>query len=111
MSDHDIGAAYLTDALRNFRSYKKLAEEALAQTSDEDIFRLIDPEANSIAMLIKHMAGKMGSRWIDFLNSDGEKPDPHRGQEFEIGPGTTRPEVMKWWEVWWESRFNAHNPF
>ena len=66
MTNQDIGAAYLTDALRNLRSYKKLAEEALAQTSDEDIFRLIDPEANSIAILIKHMAGNMRSRWTNF---------------------------------------------
>ena len=94
MLQENIGSEYLADALRNFRSYKKLAEEALAQTSDEDIFRLIDPEANSIAMLIKHMAGNMRSRWIDFLTSDGEKPDRHRDQEFEIGPGTTRREVI-----------------
>ena len=107
MSDHDIGAAYLTDALRNFRSYKKLAEEALAQTSDEDMFRLIDPEANSIAMLIKHMAGNMRSRWTDFLTSDGEKPDRHRDQEFEIDPGTTRAEVMQWWEQGWRCVFQA----
>src|SRR2546423_15055409 len=98
MSDHDIGAAYLTDALRNFRSYKKLAEEALAQTSDEDIFRLIDPEANSIAMLIKHMAGNKRSRWTDFFTSDGEKPDRHRDQEVEIDPRTTRGQVMNWGE-------------
>jgi hypothetical protein len=110
MPQESIGSAYLADALRNFRSYKKLAEEALAQTSDEDIFRLIDPEANSIAMLIKHMAGNMRSRWIDFLTSDGEKPDRHRDQEFEIGPGTTRAEVMNWWERGWESVFNAITP-
>jgi hypothetical protein len=84
VSDEAIGAAYLADALRNFRSYKKLAEEALLQTSDEDIFRLIDPEANSIAVIIKHMAGNMRSRWTDFLTSDGEKPDRHRDREFEL---------------------------
>jgi len=96
MSQQDIGAAFLTDAIRNFRSYKKLAEEALAQTSDEDIFRQIDPDANSIAVLIKHMAGNMRSRWTTFLTSDGEKPDRHRDQEFEIDPRTTRAEVTKW---------------
>jgi hypothetical protein len=78
MSQENIAAKYLADALRNFRSYKKLGEEALAQTSDEDIFNLIDPDANSIAMLIKHMAGNMRSRWTDFLTTDGETRPPSR---------------------------------
>jgi Protein of unknown function (DUF1572) len=106
----EIGAEYLADALRTFRSYKKLAEEALAQTSDEDLFRLIDPEANSIAVLIKHMAGNMRSRWTDFLTSDGEKPDRHRDREFEINAGTTRDEVMQWWERGWKCVFDAITP-
>lgn len=110
MSQEDIGAAFLNDAVRNFRSYKKLAEEAFAQTFEEDIFRLIDPDANSIAVLIKHMAGNMRSRWTDFLTSDGEKPDRHRDQEFEIAPGTTRAEVMKWWEQGWQCVFDAVTP-
>jgi hypothetical protein len=106
----DTGAAYLQDVLRNFRSYKKLAEEAFAQTSDEDIFRLIDPEANSIAMLVKHMAGNMRSRWTDFLTTDGEKPDRHRDREFEIEPGATRVQVMQWWEQGWKCVFGAIEP-
>jgi len=110
MPREDVGAAYLSDALRNFRSYKKLAEEALAQTSDTDIFRLIDPEANSIAILIKHMAGNMRSRWTDFLISDGEKPDRHRDQEFEIDPAASRADVMKWWEDGWRCVFGAITP-
>src|SRR5437763_289566 len=110
MSQQDIAAEYLTDALRNFRSYKKLAEEALAQTSDEDIFRLIDPDANSIAMLVKHMAGNMRSRWTDFLTSDGEKANRDRDQEFEIEPNTTRADVMEWWERGWQCVFQAITP-
>ena len=110
MSREDIGAAYLSDAVGGFRSYKKLAEEALAQTSDANIFRLIDPEANSIAILIKHMAGNMRSRWTDFLTSDGEKPNRHRDQEFEIDPATTRGDVMKWWEEGWQCVFRAVTP-
>src|SRR5436853_4821433 len=109
MSDHDIGAAYLTDALRNFRSYKKLAEEALAQTSDEDMFRLIDPEANSIALLVKHMAGNMRSRWTDFLTTDGEKPDRHRDSEF-VEPPATREALMQLWENGWNCVFTALEP-
>jgi len=110
MSREDIGAVYLTDAVSNFRGYKKLAEEALAQTSDADIFRLIDPEANSIAILIKHMVGNMRSRWTEFLTSDGEKPNRHRDQEFEIDPATTRADVMKWWEEGWQCVFGAVTP-
>jgi hypothetical protein len=105
-----IGTAYIEDVLRNFRSYKKLAEEAFAQLGDEDIFRLIDPEANSIAMLVKHMAGNMRSRWTDFLTSDGEKPDRHRDREFEIDPGTTRAQAMQWWEQGWRFVFAAIEP-
>jgi hypothetical protein len=110
VSEDAIGSAYLADALRNFRGYKKLAEDALSQTSDEDIFRLLDPEANSIALIIKHMAGNMRSRWTDFLTSDGEKPDRHRDREFEIDPSTTRAEVMQWWEEGWQKVFDAVTP-
>lgn len=110
MPQDDVGAAYLTDVLRNFRSYKTLAEEALAQTSDDEIFRLIDPEANSIAILIKHMAGNMGSRWTNFLTTDGEKPDRHRDREFEIEPSTSRAQVMQWWESGWRCVFDAITP-
>lgn len=110
MSEEAIGAAYLADVLRNFRGYKKLAEEALGQISDEEIFRLLDPDANSVAILIKHMSGNMRSRWTDFLTSDGEKPDRHRDREFEIDPATTRAEVMHWWEGGWRCVFDAVTP-
>ena len=110
MSEPDFGSAYLSDALRSLRSYKKLAEEAMAQTSDDDIFRLLDPEANSIAMLVKHITGNMRSRWTDFLTSDGEKPNRHRDQEFMIAPGTTRADVMRWWDEGWQSCFAAITP-
>ena len=109
-SAQEIGSAYLADVLRNFRSYKKLAEEAMAQLGDEEIFRLLDPEANSIAMLVKHMAGNMRSRWTDFLTTDGEKPDRHRDREFVIDSGTTRADVMKWWDDGWRCVFDAVSP-
>src|SRR5690242_18949261 len=110
MVQQEIGTEYLADVLRNIRSYKKLGEDALEQTTDEEIFRLIDPDANSIAMLIKHMAGNMRSRWTDFLTSDGEKPDRHRDREFGIDAGTTRDEVMRWWESGWKCVFDAITP-
>jgi hypothetical protein len=106
-SSDNIGEAYLTDAIRNLRSYKKLAEAALSQTSDQDLFRLVDPDANSIAMLIKHTAGNMRSRWTNFLTTDGEKPDRHRDREFVIEEGTTRADVMAWWEEGWSCVLNS----
>jgi Protein of unknown function (DUF1572) len=109
MKDDSIGAAYLADAVRNLRGYKKLAEKAMDQVDEGDLFRLIDPEANSIAMLAKHMAGNMRSRWTDFLTSDGEKPDRNRDSEFEEPPAT-RSALMKMWEEGWKCLFDALEP-
>ncbi len=103
----DCGSAYLDEARRSFRGHKRLAEGAMEQLSDEEMFRLIDPEANSIAMIVKHLAGNMRSRWTNFLTSDGEKPDRHRDTEFEMSAGTTRADVMNWWETGWELVFEA----
>ena len=75
---------YIENALEEFRGMKALADKAVAQVSDEEFFRAIDPESNSIAVIMKHMAGNMRSRWTDFLNSDGEKPDRQRDTEFEL---------------------------
>ncbi len=106
----DCNAAYLEEARRCFRGYKRMGEGAMAQVSDEEIFKLIDPEANSIALIVKHMAGNMRSRWTDFLTSDGEKPDRNRDTEFEMNPGTTRADVMAWWETGWKCVFDALDP-
>jgi hypothetical protein len=106
----DCNAAYLEEARRCFRGYKKMGEGAMAQISDEEMFRLIDPEANSIAHIVKHMAGNMRSRWTDFLNSDGEKPDRNRDTEFEMNAGTTRADVLGWWETGWKHVFDAVDP-
>ena len=97
----DIAAHYLEEARRQFRGHKRLAEGAMAQLRDEDFFVTLDPEANSVAILVKHLAGNMRSRFTDFLTSDGEKPDRFRDREFEINPATTRAEVMQWWEEGW----------
>ena len=79
----------------------------MAQLNDDEFFIALDEEANSIAVLVKHLAGNMRSRFVDFLSSDGEKPDRHRDQEFAIGAGTTREEVMRWWEAGWGHVFAA----
>jgi hypothetical protein len=101
----DIASQYLDEARRQFRGHKRLAEGAIAQLKDEELFVALDLESNSIAILIKHMAGNMRSRFSDFLTTDGEKPDRNRDQEFEITPETTRAEVMRWWEDGWARVF------
>ncbi len=97
----DIASHYLEEARRQFRGHKRLAEGAMSQLREEDFFVTLDPESNSVAILVKHLAGNMRSRFTDFLTSDGEKPDRFRDREFELNPGTTRTEVMKWWEEGW----------
>ena len=79
--------SYLADSLDLFRYYKNLAERAMAQVSDEQLLTVLDGEMNSIAVIVKHMAGNMRSRWTDFLTSDGEKPDRDRDTEFDDPPG------------------------
>jgi len=102
-----VAENYLDEARRQFRGHKRLTEGAMAQITDEELFVALDAEANSIAVIIKHLAGNMRSRFTDFLTTDGEKPDRHRDQEFEIGAETTRAEVMKWWEEGWARVFAA----
>ena len=102
-----VEAHYLEEVGRQFRGHKRLGEGAMAQLKDDEFFIALDAEANSIAVLVKHLAGNMRSRFVDFLSSDGEKPDRHRDQEFELSPGTTRQEVMRWWEAGWGHLFAA----
>ena len=101
---------YLADAIRTFRDYKKLAERAFGQINDEDFFRTLDKESNSIAVNIKHMAGNMLSRWTDFLTTDGEKPERDRDLEFEMLPGTTKADMLAYWEQGWKCVFDAVEP-
>ena len=105
-----LAAHCLEDALAVFRKYKKLGEDAIAQLSDEEFFALIDAEANSVAIIVKHLAGNMRSRWSDFLTADGEKADRNREAEFRIEPETTRAEVLRWWEEGWGYVFAAVEP-
>jgi hypothetical protein len=105
-----LAAHFLEDALAVFRKYKKLAEDAIAQLDDEEFFATIDAEANSVAVIVKHLAGNMRSRWSDFLTADGEKADRDREAEFRIEPETTREEVMRRWEEGWGYVFAAVEP-
>jgi len=106
----ELAQHYLTDALQTFRDYKKLAERAFAQISDEDFFRALDEESNSIAVNMKHMAGNMFSRWTDFLTTDGEKPERDRDIEFVMLPGTTKDEMISYWDQGWTCVFDAVEP-
>jgi len=98
--------SYLEDSIALFRHYKKLAEGAIAQVSDAQLYASPDPESNSIAVILKHMAGNMCSRWSDFLISDGEKPWRDRDSEFEAPPGT-RAALLEMWEQGWATLFAA----
>jgi uncharacterized protein DUF1572 len=110
MTTQSIGQHYLEDALNTFRDYKKLGERAFAQLDDEDFFRTIDEESNSIAVIMKHLAGNMISRWTDFLTTDGEKPERNRDMEFVMLPETTKSEMIAYWEKGWKCLFDAIEP-
>ena len=105
----EFTTSYLTDSLPLFRYYKKLAEAAMKQVTDEQLQIVLDPEMNSIAQTVKHMTGNMRSRWTDFLNSDGEKPDRQRDSEF-VDPPATREKLLARWEEGWQTVFQALEP-
>jgi hypothetical protein len=106
----DVAAHFLEDAILQLRKYKALADGALAQVEDGDLFRAIDPESNSIAIIMKHISGNMRSRWRDFLTSDGEKPDRNRDGEFEVESADTKERVLERWEAGWKLLFDALAP-
>ncbi len=106
---HQFKTSYLKDSIDVFRYYKKLGERAMAQCPDDALFEALDAESNSIAIIVKHMAGNMRSRWTDFLTTDGEKPDRNRDTEFETPP-KTRAELMELWERGWKHVFDALEP-
>src|ERR671938_567632 len=94
-------AVYLQDVHLQFTRLKKLAEDALAQVSDEELLVTLDSESNSLAIIVKHMAGNLRSRFTDFLTSDGEKPDRRRDTEFLVEDADTRASLMERWERGW----------
>src|SRR5580693_7979274 len=98
--------SYIEDSLTLFRQSKKIAEGAMAQVSDDQLYTALDSETNSIAVIVKHMAGNMRSRWTDFLTTDGEKPDRNRDSEF-LEPPASREALMNLWEQGWRCVFEA----
>jgi hypothetical protein len=103
----DLAAHYIEEAHRQMRGHKRLAEGAMAQLKDQELFVTLDSESNSVAVIVKHMAGNMRSRFTDFLTTDGEKPDRYRDQEFDLNPATTRADLTKWWDEGWARVFAA----
>ena len=102
----EFTTSYLEDSIAVLRYYKKLGERAMAQVADEQLFAALDEEANSIAIIVKHMTGNMRSRWTDFLTSDGEKLDRNRDSEF-VDPPATREALLKDWENGWARVFET----
>jgi hypothetical protein len=107
MDPEDLGAGFLRSARARFASLKTLGEQALARLDDADLTKSLDPESNSVAVLVQHIAGNMRSRWTNFLTTDGEKPDRNRDGEFESGPGATKAQLMQRWEEGWRVLFAA----
>ena len=109
MSD-SLGNHYLQDSIASLRAYKKQADKAIAQLKDEEFFIRLDEEGNSVAVIMKHMAGNMFSRWTDFLTTDGEKPNRNRDMEFVTGSDATKDRIVDYWARGWECVFNALEP-
>ncbi len=106
---HEFTTSYREDSLALLHMYKKLGERAIEQVSTEQLVTVLDPEMNSIALIVKHMAGNMRSRWTDFLTTDGEKPDRDRDHEF-VDPPSSREALMKIWNEGWNRVFAAIEP-
>lgn len=101
------GNAYLREILARYREQKALADRAIAQLSDDALFARLDPESNSVAVLMKHVGGNLVSRWTDFLTADGEKADRQRDREFEAKEADTRASVLERWEAGWQVAFHT----
>lgn len=102
-----IESEFLNASIANFREIKSVVDRAVAQVNDEQFFAVLDAESNSIAVIIKHLAGNLRSRWTEFLTSDGEKADRNRDSEFEMDESTTRAELLAVWEAGWKAAFQA----
>lgn len=104
-----IESPILSAAIDELRKIKKLADKSIEQLAEEQLHATIDPAANSVAVLMRHMAGNMRSRWVQFMTSDGEKPDRMRDREFE-DPHQSRAELLAEWEHGWQCLFEALDP-
>jgi hypothetical protein len=99
--------AYVDDIIFSFKKHKDMAEKAFRQVDDGDFFRKPGEHSNSLAVIIKHIAGNLASRWTNFLTSDGDKPWRDRDAEFVIGPDDTRDRLIAAWETGWSALFQT----
>ena len=99
--DPGVGKAYLEDVIRQMRMYKGYVDKALPRVPDANLHTTLDANSNSIAVILKHVAGNLRSRYRDFLTTDGEKPDRDRDQEFEVSGRESRDEILQGWEDGW----------
>ncbi len=102
--------SYKADIIAQYRAQKEMADAALARVDDRGFFVSLgtgDDHTNSVAILVKHLGGNLRSRWADFLTTDGEKPDRHREREFMAEGGESRAEIMRRWELGWQTLFDA----
>jgi hypothetical protein len=103
----DFATEYLEDVRKVARDYKQLADDAMAQVDDAHFAAPLGGEENGIALIVKHMAGNLRSRWTDFLTRDGEKPDRNRDAEFELAGADDRRALMAAWEHGWAAFLGA----
>jgi Protein of unknown function (DUF1572) len=97
----------LPDILQEFRRHKKLADSAMVELADDEFFQRPGAQVNPIALIVKHLAGNLASRWTDFLGSDGEKPTRDRDSEFVLGENDTRASLLEAWERGWKALFDT----
>lgn len=102
-----LAADWRRDVEAQFRKLQALADGAMAQVGDDDLFAALDAESNSIALVVKHMSGNMRSRWTDFLTTDGEKPDRRRDAEFLLEGGDDAASLRRRWEDGWTLLFGV----
>lgn len=104
----DIALQFLSAAIESFEVHKRLADRAVAQVSDEKLHIALDKNTNSIAIIMKHIAGNLSSRWTDFLTTDGEKPWRNRDDEF-VDTFSDRAKLLKYWEGGWSCLLRTLN--
>jgi uncharacterized damage-inducible protein DinB len=101
------GQAFLADIAYSYRKHKELAEQAVGQIDDDAFFHKPAEQSNSIALIVKHVAGNLRSRWTDFLTSDGDKPWRDRDNEFVLGGQDTRQSLLRAWDDGWGALFQT----
>ena len=101
-----VGRVFLDSAIAKYKAQRHLAERAIVQVSDEKLHQPLDENTNSVAVIMKHMAGNMLSRWTDFLTTDGEKQWRDRDSEF-VDDFHSRDDLMAFWHLGWDCLFST----